>query len=77
MMLKSNVDSIINGMAVKNGVDREKIIADINEAIEAAWNTSDPNVKTFQRKIFGDKKPDYKEIITKMKLAVYYQRNFF
>ncbi len=39
------------------GVPREEIEAAIQEAIDSAWSSHDPEARTLQRKIFRGSKP--------------------
>ena len=58
--------SIFKEVAQKTNSTDKAVKSDIQEAIDAAWNSKDPSVKSFQRRLFPNGKPTPEEFILVM-----------
>ena len=61
-----NMKSIFKEVAQKTNSTDKAVKSDIQEAIDAAWNSKDPSVKAFQRRLFPNGKPTPEEFILVM-----------
>lgn len=59
-----NLNKILEGIAIKNGVSAAQVRQDIQEALDEGWNSSNEKVRAYWRKIpTKHKKPTLEEVI--------------
>ena len=54
---------VIRQTARHYGVTEEEVRRDMQEALDAAWGSSDPEVRAFQEQLFPDGKPCLEDFI--------------
>ena len=62
-----NFNKIFAEVAIKNGVPIEKMLEDMEKAIDMMWDSEDAEIKKRQKVLFGDKKPTVEQFIEKIR----------
>jgi len=63
---KSDSDNIFEQVAAKYGVPVEEVVRDMQEALDDAWDNSDPAARARQRQLFPKGKPSIEEFVRVM-----------
>ena len=57
------MDDLLEKVAEKNGISKDKAAREIQAAIDAAWDNPDPLAREKQRALFPNGKPSIEEFI--------------
>ena len=63
---KSDSDNIFEQVAAKHGISVEEVVRDMQETLDAAWDSTDEATREKQRKLFPNGKPSIEEFIRTM-----------
>lgn len=66
IMEKNRVDAVIVALALREGIPSEEVRKRMQESIDAAWDSQDPDGQAYQRQLFPAGKPTLEEFIVRM-----------
>lgn len=63
---KNRVDAVIQNLAQREGIPSEEVRKRMQESIDAAWDSQDPDAQAYQRQLFPAGKPTLEAFIVRL-----------